>query len=377
MQLNEIAKVDLKLTQKVACDAYTRNRKTGAFIVIDRLSNATVGAGMIISPNQEEAGTSHAFSEFEVEMNALVRKHFPHWGAIDITKLKQMSLSQILVLLIFLGTIGALIVSKKRPSVIFGSATLALMVTQAIDINDVLNNATNPGLVTLLLLLIISHAIDKTALLKRIARKLITADYQASYWRLFSISFFSSALLNNTAIVASLIGSVKQNQHHLASKLLIPLSFSAILGGTVTLIGTSTNLIVHSFLQDKGHPGFAFYDFTLFGLTAGLICGALLYWLRGWLPDINLQERAEQEYLLEADVASDSELVGLSVEDNHLRNLPELFLVEIVRQGNTISPVSPDEVIMADDKLIFNGNVKNVDALSHIKGLSLLPSTLV
>ena len=189
-----------------------------------------------------------------------------------------MSLSQILVLLIFLGTIGALIVSKKRPSVIFGSATLALMVTQAIDINDVLNNATNPGLVTLLLLLIISHAIDKTALLKRIARKLITADYQASYWRLFSISFFSSALLNNTAIVASLIGSVKQNQHHLALKLLIPLSFSAILGGTVTLIGTSTNLIVHSFLQDKGHPGFAFYDFTLFGLTAGLIlwCLALL-----------------------------------------------------------------------------------------------------
>lgn len=88
LQLNEIAKVDLKLTQKVACDAYTRNRKTGAFIVIDRLSNATVGAGMIISPNQEEAGTSHAFSEFEVEMNALVRKHFPHWGAIDITKLK-------------------------------------------------------------------------------------------------------------------------------------------------------------------------------------------------------------------------------------------------------------------------------------------------
>jgi sulfate adenylyltransferase subunit 1 len=88
LQLNEIAKVDLKLTQAVACDAYTRNRKTGAFIVIDRLTNATVGAGMIISPNQEDTGSSHAFSEFEVEMNALVRKHFPHWGAIDITKLK-------------------------------------------------------------------------------------------------------------------------------------------------------------------------------------------------------------------------------------------------------------------------------------------------
>lgn len=282
-----------------------------------------------------------------------------------------MSLSQLLVLFIFLGTISTLIVSKKRPSVIFGTATLALMLTQTIDIEDVLTNATNPGLVTLLLLLIISHAIDKTALLKRVARKLITANFKASYLRLFGISFFSSALLNNTAIVASLIGSVKQNQHHLASKLLIPLSFSAILGGTVTLIGTSTNLIVHSFLQDKGHPGFAFYDFTLFGMTAGLVCGVLLYLLRGWLPEINLKGSAEQEYLLEADVAPDSELVGLSIEDNHLRNLPELFLVEIVRHGNTISPVSPDEVIVAGDKLIFNGNVKNVDALSHIKGLSL------
>ena len=88
LQLNEIAKVDLKLTQAVACDAYTRNRKTGAFIVIDRLTNATVGAGMIISQNQSEASNQHAFSEFEIEMNALVRKHFPHWEAIDITKLK-------------------------------------------------------------------------------------------------------------------------------------------------------------------------------------------------------------------------------------------------------------------------------------------------
>lgn len=88
LQLNEIAKVDLKLTQAVACDAYTRNRKTGAFIVIDRLTNATVGAGMIISQNQSEASNQHAFSEFEIEMNSLVRKHFPHWEAIDITKLK-------------------------------------------------------------------------------------------------------------------------------------------------------------------------------------------------------------------------------------------------------------------------------------------------
>ncbi len=282
-----------------------------------------------------------------------------------------MTLLQVSVVLIFLLTVGSLIFSKKRPASIFGFATLALLLVQAISMDAVLANATNPGLVTLLVLLLISHAIDKTALLKRVARKLVTANYRSSYWRLFGISFFSSALLNNTAIVASLIGSVKQNQHHAASKLLIPLSFSAILGGTVTLIGTSTNLIVHSFLQDKGHPGFAFYDFTLFGLTAGLICGVLLYLLRGLLPDIRPNQTSQSQYLLEADVEHDSELVGKSVEANHLRNLPELFLVEIVRDGHTVSPVTPDEVILAGDKLIFNGNVQNVDALSHIKGLQL------
>jgi sulfate adenylyltransferase subunit 1 len=88
LQLNEIAKVDIKLTQSVACDAYTRNRQTGAYIIIDRLTNATVGAGMILDKNEKATSNQHAYSEFEVEFNALVRKHFPHWGAVDITQLK-------------------------------------------------------------------------------------------------------------------------------------------------------------------------------------------------------------------------------------------------------------------------------------------------
>ena len=88
MQLNEIGKVGIKLTQDVACDAYTRNRQTGAFIVIDRLTNATVGAGMIIDQLAASDAPQHAYSAFEVEFNTLVRKHFPHWGAADITQLK-------------------------------------------------------------------------------------------------------------------------------------------------------------------------------------------------------------------------------------------------------------------------------------------------
>ena len=86
LNLNEIAVVDVKLTQPVACDPYTQNRKTGAFIIIDRLSNGTVGAGMIIEEGQADSASDNNYSEFELEFNALVRKHFPHWNAIDISQ---------------------------------------------------------------------------------------------------------------------------------------------------------------------------------------------------------------------------------------------------------------------------------------------------
>jgi sulfate adenylyltransferase subunit 1 len=84
LNLNEIGVTNIKLTQNIACDPYSSNRATGAFIMIDRMTNGTVGAGMIISANQEKTGSTQ-YSEFELEMNALVRKHFPHWGTTDIS----------------------------------------------------------------------------------------------------------------------------------------------------------------------------------------------------------------------------------------------------------------------------------------------------
>ncbi|MFT5278248.1 MAG: sulfate adenylyltransferase subunit 1 [Glaciecola sp.] len=85
LNLNEIGVANIKLTQEVACDSYTENRKTGAFIIIDRLTNGTVGAGMVINKN-EAMKSSHEYSEFELEFNTLVRKHFPHWNANDISQ---------------------------------------------------------------------------------------------------------------------------------------------------------------------------------------------------------------------------------------------------------------------------------------------------
>lgn len=282
-----------------------------------------------------------------------------------------MDLNQVFVLGVFAFTIMALALTHKRPSFIFSAAILVLVAGQILTLGQVIHNITNMGLITLVLLLLVSAAVDKTSVIKRLGRTLLSRSFSKSYWKLFSLTFLSSALLNNTAVVASLIGPIKQNQYHPASRLLIPLSYSAILGGTVTLIGTSTNLIVNSFLVEHGHSGFNFWDFTVFGLAAGLSCGILLYVLSPLLPDIGVKHTPFQHYFIEAKVEAHSELVGKTVEQNHLRNLPELFLVEIVRQGTLISPVAPDVLIEANDKLIFSGNVQKVDTLAHIKGLTL------
>ncbi len=86
LKLNEIGLLELSLTNAVGVDPYDAVRDTGSFIIIDRLSNVTIGAGMVVDALADKT-TKTQFSEFELELNALVRKHFPHWEALDISKL--------------------------------------------------------------------------------------------------------------------------------------------------------------------------------------------------------------------------------------------------------------------------------------------------
>ena len=82
LELNDIAKCTLALDREIAVDSYENNRYTGSFIIIDRYSNTTVGAGMIVEKSDDSSKeAAHEYAEFEVELNALVRKHFPHWEA--------------------------------------------------------------------------------------------------------------------------------------------------------------------------------------------------------------------------------------------------------------------------------------------------------
>ncbi|MEK2000213.1 SLC13 family permease [Vibrio parahaemolyticus] len=276
-----------------------------------------------------------------------------------------------LVTIAFIATIIGLIRFQHIPASVFGCTMLFLYSTRLVTTDQVIDSFANKGLITLILLMVCSIALEKTRLLRVIATKVIKPSFSGTLARLFGVTVTSSAILNNTAVVSTLLAPIKNNPYHAASKLLIPLSYAAILGGTLTLIGTSTNLIVNSLVISYDLPPLKFFDFTLIGVSVVSLCGMMLWLLTPHLPMRKISQEESKEYFIDATVSEGSSLIGRSVEENGLRHLESLFLVEIVRVHRLISPVSPTEVIMPDDQLVFSGDVHKVMQLSQFDGLNL------
>ena len=272
---------------------------------------------------------------------------------------------------VFITTFVSLVKYSKAPERVFSVTILLCLALSFVSVDDILTNAVNPGLVTLILLVLCSFAFERTSILRRLSAGVFNGSKSKSTLRLLLGTAFASAIMSNTAVVATLINTVKKNQLINAGKLLLPLSYAAILGGTLTLVGTSTNLIVNSLLIKQGHEGFEFFDFSFIGLAAFVLCLVVILLRSRTLPELEGNDLTTNDYLLEAEVASTSSLIGKSIEENGLRNLDSLFLVEIVRQGRLISPVTPDESVQAKDKLIFSGDISKVLTLQQFDGLNL------
>ena len=282
-----------------------------------------------------------------------------------------MPLNAYITLAIFLLTIAGLIGFQSRPVAVFGMTLLALIGLGLVSREQVLASMANPGLITLVLLILCSLALEKTRLLRLIAAKVIVPSYRSTWFRLFGLTTLFSSILNNTAVVATLLSPLRNNPHHFASKLLLPLSYASILGGTLTLIGTSTNLIVNSLYIESSGKSLSFFSFTAVGAVLVLACGVVLFICTRWLPNIAQKQAASAGYFIDAKILEGSELVGRSVESNGLRHLESLFLVEVVREGRLISPVSPSEILHAHDRLIFCGEITKLLQLGQFSGLEL------
>ena len=285
-------------------------------------------------------------------------------------------MTQVYVGLVILALFAGLIGTRQRPATLFVAAVGALYLPGLISSQNLLHHYANESLVTLMLLLMGSMALERTRALQWVSRKLFHKSQFVTLLRMMGLVSVTSAFLNNTAVVAALMQSVRKNREHPAQRLLIPLSYFAILGGVLTLIGTSTNLVVNSFLVETGHPGFGFFDFLPVGIGVLAVAGATVCVAAYLLPKGGTQHEISQDYFLDAKIAEDSPLIGKTVQQAGLRALDGLFLAEIVRksaeqQNQLIAPVKPETVLQANDRLVFCGDVKQAQQISQLPGVSM------
>lgn len=277
---------------------------------------------------------------------------------------------KIFIAITLLILIALLIQNKYRGSILFIGLASIYFILDLINYDDLVKGFTNNSLLTLILLLIATISLERTVLIDYFSKFIISKSYNKTFLKFGLIVMSTSAFANNTAVVASLMSTIKNNKFHTPSKLLIPLSYFAILGGTLTLVGTSTNLLVNSFVVANGHESLKIFDFFYVGFFIALFGLITLFFTKSLLPDNKASNSDDiEEHLIELKVSPNSKLIGKSVKDNDLRNLEFFFLVEIIRKNHSITPVTPSEIIEENDKLIFSGDVKHIEVLKKFDGL--------
>ncbi len=290
----------------------------------------------------------------------------------------------------------ALVREIAPADLLFLAATALLAMLGIITTEQAFSGFANPGVLMVAVLFVVAAGLRETGLLDYVGQHILGSvkSERKALARLAGLVLPLSAFLNNTPIVAMLMPVTIdwcRRQQSSPSRLLIPLSFLAILGGTCTLIGTSTNLVVNGLMvsehtrrlarPDSGDPAFTnelrgmnLLEITWVGLPYALIGTAyLMLTQRRLLPERKelLEQLGEsrREYLVEMLIHPGCRLIGKTVEEAGLRQLPGLFLIEIDRDGKTIGPVGPDEIMEQGDRLIFTGIVSSIVDLERIPGL--------
>lgn len=271
-----------------------------------------------------------------------------------------------------------LITTRIGPHLIMLGALTILSATGILSSTDALSGFSNSGLITVAGMFVVAAGMHASGAIDLLVNTLLGRPRtpRAALNRMFWPIAFLSSFLNNTPVVATMIPAIYGWSRKIGispSKLMIPLSYTAILGGTVTLIGTSTNLIVNGQYQTlTGEPGFSLFSITAVGLPVA-IAGFLFMWLAfpKLLPDRQQGQAFSnlREFTLEVSIDSDGPLVGKTIEQAGLRHLQRIYLVEIERGGTALAVVAPDEVLQGGDRLVFAGDTDAISDLLRIKGI--------
>lgn len=285
-----------------------------------------------------------------------------------------MSFSVLFTLAVVLFLVIFLYKEYLRPALVFMIAISLLLVGGIITPGEALSGFANEQIAVIFLLLLISDIIRSSGVLNGLADGMFNKDlsYRGFMVRMTSFVSFFSAWVNNTPLVAIMIPYTWQwasRKGISPSKVLMPLSFAAIIGGMITLIGTSTNLVVNGLAAEASQLNsdiqpLGIFDFTAVGLPLA-VTGLIYLWIfssKG-LPErkdpLKEYEEDRREYIIEAEIPESSEYIGLSVEQT-LRHLGSLYLAEIVRSGTVIGPVAPDEMLQKGDLLLFTGDTQTI-----------------
>lgn len=277
-----------------------------------------------------------------------------------------------------LATLVTLIFSRISPHLVMMGALALFSVSGVLTATEALAGFSNPGLITVAAMFIVATGIHASGGIDLLVNHCLglPKTTRGAQLRLCLPVILLSGFLNNTPVVATLIPAVSAWARKIgvsSSKLMIPLSYAAIMGGTLTLIGTSTNLIVNSQYQAlTGQPGFSLFAIGMIGLPVAVVGLAFILWFfPKWLPD-----RRDgtlfgdvREFTLEVAVAHDGPLVGKSVEAAGLRQLVKIYLVEIIRGDSIITAVSSEELLRGGDRLVFAGNTEAISDLLRIRGI--------
>ncbi|RPF54187.1 SLC13 family permease [Aquisalibacillus elongatus] len=296
-----------------------------------------------------------------------------------------MTFEMVFVLIVVLAMLVGLLFEVARPDMVVFSALTILLIAGILTPQEALKGFSNEGMLTIALLFVVAGAVKKSGIIDRLIQKWLqnTSTMAGMSGKFFAPLSFFSAFLNNTPIVVTFTPVLRkwcQDKGIAPSKLLIPLSYVTILGGTMTLMGTSTNLVVHGMLKELGFDGFSFFQLAIVGVPITLV--GLIY-LTTIAPKIlpsykSFQDKMKEntrEYMAELTVGNDFPHVNQTVKKAGLRDLKGLFLIEIIRNNEIVSPVGSNTIIRPGDRLIFTGLISTIADLEKMKGLYLETGT--